>query len=116
MIILVVNAGISSQKYQLIDIEDESVISKGNCDRIGIDGHLSHKTADGRKVEEDCAFPTHSEAFARLVEALTTGEAAVIKDMKEISAVGHRIVQGAEIFTKTTMVTDAVIDQIDELR
>lgn len=116
MIILVVNAGSSSLKYQLIDMEDESVIAKGNCDRIGIDGHLSHKTADGRKVEEDCAFPTHSEAFARLVEALTTGEAAVIKDMKEISAVGHRIVQGAEIFTKTTMVTDAVIDQIDELR
>ena len=54
MIILVVNAGSSSLKYQLIDMKDESVIAKGNCDRIGIDGHLSHKTADGRNVEEDC--------------------------------------------------------------
>ncbi len=116
MIILVVNAGSSSLKYQLIDMNDESVIAKGNCDRIGIDGHLSHKTADGRAVEEDCSFPTHSEAFTRLVEALTTGEAAVISSMDEISAVGHRIVQGAEVFTKTTMVTPEVIDKIEELK
>ena len=116
MIILVVNAGSSSLKYQLIDMKDESVIAKGNCDRIGIDGHLSHKTASGVKVEEDCAFPTHAEAFERLVQALTTGEGAVISSMSEISAVGHRIVQGAEVFTKTTMVTDEIIEKIDELR
>ncbi|MBQ8724709.1 MAG: acetate kinase [Oscillospiraceae bacterium] len=116
MIILVVNAGSSSLKYQLINMEDESVIAKGNCDRIGIDGHLSHKTSDGRAVEEDCSFPTHSEAFTRLVEALTTGDAAVISSMDEISAVGHRIVQGAEVFTKTTMVTPEVIDKIEELK
>lgn len=116
MIILVVNAGSSSLKYQLINMDDESVIAKGNCDRIGIDGHLSHKTADGRAVEEDCSFPTHSEAFTRLVEALTTGDAAVISSMDEISAVGHRIVQGAEVFTKTTMVTPEVIDKIEELK
>ena len=115
MIILVVNAGSSSLKYQLIDMKDESVIAKGNCDRIGIDGHLSHKTASGVKVEEDCAFPTHAEAFERLVQALTTGEGAVISSMSEISAVGHRIVQGAEVFTKTTMVTDEIIEKIDEL-
>lgn len=116
MIILVVNAGSSSLKYQLINMEDESVIAKGNCDRIGIDGHLSHKTSDGRTIEEDCSFPTHSEAFTRLVEALTTGDAAVISSMDEISAVGHRIVQGAEVFTKTTMVTPEVIDKIEELK
>lgn len=116
MIILVVNAGSSSLKYQLINMDDESVIAKGNCDRIGIDGHLSHKTADGRAVEEACSFPTHSEAFTRLVEALTTGDAAVISSMDEISAVGHRIVQGAEVFTKTTMVTPEVIDKIEELK
>ncbi len=116
MIILVVNAGSSSLKYQLINMDDESVIAKGNCDRIGIDGHLSHKTADGRAIEEECSFPTHSEAFTRLVEALTTGDAAVISSMDEISAVGHRIVQGAEVFTKTTMVTPEVIDKIEELK
>lgn len=116
MIILVVNAGSSSLKYQLIDMKDESVIAKGNCDRIGIDGHLSHKTADGRNVEEDCNFPTHAEAFERLVQALTTGDAAVISSMDEVSAVGHRVVQGAEVFKKTTLVTDEVIDEIENLR
>ena len=116
MIILVVNAGSSSLKYQLINMEDESVIAKGNCDRIGIDGHLSHKTASGVKVEKDCDFPTHAEAFSCLVDALTTGEGAVISSMDEISAVGHRVVQGAEVFTKTTLVTDEIIEKIDELR
>ncbi len=115
MLILVVNAGSSSLKYQLIDMEGEKVLAKGNCDRIGIDGHISHKTSDGRKLDQDCSFPTHTEAFEKLVEALTTGDASVIKDMSEISAVGHRIVQGAEIFCQTTMVTDEVIDKIDEL-
>ncbi len=115
MIILVVNAGSSSLKYQLLDMNGEKVIAKGNCDRIGIGGHISHKTFDGRTVDQDCDFPTHTEAFAKLVEVLTTGDAAVIKSMDEISAVGHRIVQGAEIFDKTTLVTDEVIDQIDSL-
>ena len=116
MIILVVNAGSSSLKYQLIDMKDESVIAKGNCDRIGIDGHLSHKTADGRKVEEACNFPFFAEAIERLVQALTTGDAAVISSMDEVSAVGHRVVQGAELFTKTTLVTDEVIDEIENLK
>lgn len=116
MIILVVNAGSSSLKYQLIDMKDESVIAKGNCDRIGIDGHISHKTFDGRSFDSDCCFPTHTEAFMKLVETLTTGDAAVIKSMDEISAVGHRIVQGAEVFDRTTLVTDEVIQQIDDLQ
>ena len=115
MIILVVNAGSSSLKYQLLDMDGEKVIAKGNCDRIGIGGHIAHKTFDGRTIDQDCDFPTHTEAFAKLVEVLTTGNAAVIKSMDEISAVGHRIVQGAEIFDKTTLVTDEVIDQIDSL-
>lgn len=63
MKILVVNAGSSSLKYQLLDMKDESVIAKGNCDRIGIDGHVSAKTGDGRHIEEDCNFPTHTEAL-----------------------------------------------------
>ena len=116
MIILVVNAGSSSLKYQLIDMKDESVIAKGNCDRIGIGGHISHKTSDGREFDADCNFPTHTEAFEKLVETLTTGDAAVIKSMDEISAVGHRIVQGAEVFDKTTLVTDEVIQKIDDLQ
>ena len=116
MIILVVNAGSSSLKYQLIDMADESMLAKGNCDRIGIDGHISHKTSDGRGFEADMAFPTHTEAFMALVDALTKGDAKVIDSMDEISAVGHRIVQGADVFDKSVLVTDEVIDKIDELR
>ena len=116
MIILVVNAGSSSLKYQLINMDDESVIAKGNCDRIGIDGHISHKTSTGKGFEEDCNFPTHTEAFMKIVEALTTGDSKVIDSMDEISAVGHRIVQGADVFDKSVLVTDEIIDKIDELR
>ena len=115
MLVLVVNAGSSSLKYQLLNMDDESVIAKGNCDRIGIDGHISHKTSDGRKVDADSAFPTHTEAFEKLVEVLTSGEGKVIDSMSEIKAVGHRVVQGAEEFTETTLVTDEVIDKIDAL-
>ena len=115
MKILVVNAGSSSLKYQLIEMTDEKVIAKGNCERIGIDGHIKHTAFDSRVYEADCAFPTHTEAFEKVVEVLTTGDAAVIKSMDEISAVGHRIVQGAEVFNKTTLVTDEVIQKIDDL-
>lgn len=115
MLILVINAGSSSLKYQLIDMDDEKVIAKGNCDRIGIDGHISHKTFDGRSIDEECSFPTHTEAFEKLVDTLLNSSASVIKSMSEISAVGHRVVQGAEIFSETTLVTSEVIDKIDEL-
>ena len=115
MKILVVNAGSSSLKYQLLNMENEEVIAKGNCDRIGIGGHVSAKTGDGRSLEADCDFPTHTEAFEKLVEVLTTGDTKVIDSMAEISAVGHRIVQGAEVFKETCLVTDEVIDKIDSL-
>ncbi len=115
MRILVVNAGSSSLKYQLIDMENEQVLAKGNAERIGIDGKITHKTFDGRQYSCECDFPTHTEAFMKVVDCLTTGDAKVIDSMKEISAVGHRIVQGAEVFNKTTLVTDEVIDRIDSL-
>ncbi|MCR5806719.1 MAG: acetate kinase [Oscillospiraceae bacterium] len=114
MLILVVNAGSSSLKYQLIDMNDESVLAKGNCDRIGIDGHLSHK-AKGISIEEDISFPSHTEAFEKLVSVLTTGECAVISSLDEISAVGNRIVQGGDVFSETVIVDDEVIDKIDAL-
>jgi acetate kinase len=116
MLILVVNAGSSSLKYQLLDMETENFIAKGNCDRIGIDGHISYKTNDGRSLEEDCAFPTHTEAFEKVVEVLTTGETAVIKNISDISAVGHRVVQGGELYAQATLITDKVIKDIDSLK
>ncbi len=115
-LVLVVNAGSSSLKYQLLNMDDESVIAKGNCDRIGIDGNVTHKVpATGYEYKAQCPFPTHTEAFEKLVEVLTTGEGKVIDSMSEISAVGHRIVQGAEVFDKACMVTEEVIDKIDGL-
>jgi acetate kinase len=116
MLILVINAGSSSLKYQLLDMNDESVLAKGNCDRIGIGGHIKHTAADGRIVDEDCNFPTHTEAFEKLVEVLTKSEAKVIESMDAISAVGHRIVQGAELFSETVIATDDIIEKIDDLR
>lgn len=116
MKILVINAGSSSLKYQLINMVDESVIAKGNCERIGIDGHITHTAFDGRKFEASVDFPTHTEAFESVVKALTEGNAAVIGSMDEIKAVGHRVVQGAEIFTETVKVTPEIIQKIDDLQ
>lgn len=115
MRILVINAGSSSLKYQLIDMTNEKVIAKGNCERIGIDGKITHKTFDGRELSLECDFPTHTEAFQKLVDVLVNGECSVISSMSEISAVGHRIVQGAELFSHSTIVTDEVIDKIESI-
>ena len=113
MKILVINCGSSSLKYQLIDMADESVLCKGLCERIGIEGSkITHK-AKGGEWSEEVPFPTHTEAFMKVVEMMTTGEGAVVKDKSEISAIGHRIVQGAEFFTKSEIVTDAIIDKIE---
>lgn len=91
---------------------DESVLAKGICERIGAGGKISHKTSDGRKFEAEIDMPTHTEAFQCLVDALTGGDAKVIDSMSEISAVGHRIVQGGAIFSESTLVNDKVIEDI----
>ena len=115
MKILVINCGSSSLKYQLIDMTDESVLCKGLCERIGIDGSkITHK-AKGGEWSQEVPFPTHTEAFMKVVEMMTTGEGAVVADKSEISAIGHRVVQGAEFFTKSELVTDAIIDKIEEI-
>lgn len=116
MKILVINAGSSSLKYQLIDMDNENVIAKGNCERIGLDGFIGHKTHDGREVEKDMSFPTHKEAFMAVVEVLTTGEGKVMDDVKEISAVGHRVLHGSEVYKTSTLVTDKVIEDIFAFR
>lgn len=115
MKVLVINCGSSSLKYQLIDMTDESVLCKGLCERIGIEGSkITHK-ANGGEWSQEVPFPTHTEAFMKVVEMMTTGEGAVVKDKSEISAIGHRVVQGAEFFTKSEIVTDAIIDKIEEI-
>lgn len=115
MKIFVVNAGSSSLKYQLIDMENEQVLAKGLCERIGVTGAISHKAADGRTYSADTPMPTHSEAFEAVVYAMTKSEAKVIDSFDEISAIGHRIVQGGAIFKGSCLVNDKVIEQISEL-
>ncbi len=115
MKVLVINCGSSSLKYQLIDMDGEAVLCKGLCERIGIEGSKIVHKAHGKEWEEEVPFPTHTEAFMKVVEMMTTGEGAVVKDKSEISAIGHRVVQGAEFFTKSEIVTDAIIDKIEEI-
>ena len=115
MKILVINAGSSSMKYQLIDMDNESVIAKGNCERIGNGGMIGHKLADGTKIEYDVPFPTHAEAFAEVLKLLTTGEHKVVNDVSEIAAVGHRVVHGGEKFARPVLIDDEVMQAIDEL-
>ena len=112
MKILVINAGSSSLKYQLIDMENESVIAKGLCERIGVDGRITHKTAAGKEVTMDVPFPTHKEAFVKLMELMTKGDYAVISDMKEIDAIGHRVLHGSEKYKVSTLINDEVIEDI----
>lgn len=115
MKVLVINCGSSSLKYQLIDMTDESILCKGLCERIGIEGSNIAHQANGDKWKVEVPFPTHTEAFMKVVEMMTTGEGAVVKDKSEITAIGHRVVQGAEFFTKSEIVTDAIIDKIEEI-
>ena len=103
MKILVVNAGSSSLKYQLIDSETEKAIAKGGCERIGIAGSLlKHKTAKGEVVIEK-AMPDHTVAVSLVLETLVHPEHGVISSMDEIGAVGHRVVHGAEEFDSSVV-------------
>ena len=115
MKILVINAGSSSMKYQLIDMEDESVIAKGNCERIGVDGHFKHTTGDGRVYETDVVMNNHTEAFVQIKNALISEEYGVIKNLDEVSAIGHRIVQGGALFSESVLVNEDVIKGIESL-
>lgn len=115
MKVLVINCGSSSLKYQLFDMDTESMIAKGNCERIGVDGKIGGSTADGRKFEYEVEFKNHTEAFLEVKKVLTEGDAKVIDSLSEISAIGHRIVQGGALFNESVLVTDEVIEGIRSL-
>ncbi len=116
MKVLVINAGSSSLKYQLIDMADESVIAKGICERVGTpEACISFKTPDGQKIEYNAPMSNHTEAFAAVKQALTEGEYKVIDDISEITAVGHRVVQGGSLFNKSVLIDDEVIAGIASL-
>ncbi len=115
MKVLVINCGSSSLKYQLIDMNDEQMLCKGLCERIGMEGSKITHQANGGKWAVESAFPTHTEAFAKVVEMMTTGEGKVINDVAEINAIGHRGVHGGEKFRESALVTDEIIRVYEEL-
>ena len=117
MNVLVINAGSSSLKYQLLNPETGKLLAKGLCERIGIDGKFTYKPqVEGKEVLDaiDVAMPTHSEAIQAVLNALVDPKNGVVASMKEIDAVGHRVVHGGEKFAKSVLITDEVMAAIEE--
>ena len=110
MKILVINAGSSSLKYQLLDMETEAVVAKGLCERIGIEGsRLTHKPAGRDEVVIERAMTDHTVAIRMVLDALTDKKHGVVSSMDEIGAVGHRVVHSAEDFKESVLLTEDVI-------
>ena len=115
MNVLVINAGSSSLKYQLFNMDTEEIIAKGNCDRIGIDGHMKHTPVlNGKQVfDSDIPLPTHAEAINAVIEKLTGAEYGVISSLSEINAVGHRFVHGGPKFSESVLIDDNIIGVLE---
>ena len=115
MNVLVLNAGSSSLKYQLVNLETRSVLAKGICERVGSDEAFHKHGIDDNEVVIDAPMADHNEAMALVLEALTSGENKAIDSLDQIDAIGHRIVQGGKYFDRSVLIDDAVIDKIAEL-
>lgn len=113
MKILVVNCGSSSLKYQLIDSDTEEVSASGQCERIGLDGIFSIKV-NGEKQEKNINIPDHAVALKAVLDALTDPENHVLSSLEEIQAIGHRVVHGGEKFSRSVLITEEVIREIEE--
>ena len=117
MNVLVINAGSSSLKYQLMDPDTGVVLAKGLCERIGIDGKFTYKPqVEGKETLKavDVAMPTHSEAIQTVLDALVDAKSGVIGSMKEIDAVGHRVVHGGEAFNQSVRIDENVMKAIED--
>ncbi|MDR0813385.1 MAG: acetate kinase [Oscillospiraceae bacterium] len=116
MKVLVINAGSSSLKYQVIDMDGEKIIAKGLCERIGVAGsigHIEHKPQNGKPVyDNEVEFPTHSEAIKAVLDVLVSPAHGVVDSLSEISAVGHRVLHGGMKFTQSVLVNNEVKDTI----
>lgn len=113
MKILVINAGSSSLKYQLFDMEDEKVLVKGLCERIGTTGCITHKVSGAEPFETDYPMPTHNEAIGLVLSLLTDAQHGVISSIDEIDAVGHRIAHGGEKYKESAVVDDEVLKYLE---
>ena len=116
MYVLVVNAGSSSLKYQLMDTATSKVLAKGICERIGIDGLIEHKKEDGSKTSREIPMPNHSVAMKIVVDTLTDPEIGCLKDMSQIEAVGHRVVHGGPYFFESCLITPEVLEKLELCR
>ena len=117
MNILVINAGSSSLKYQLLNPDSGVLLAKGLCERIGIDGKFTYKPqAEGKEVLKavDVAMPTHSEAIQAVLNALVDPKNGVVGSMKEMDSVGHRVVHGGEAFAGSVLITDEVMKALED--
>ena len=115
MKVLVINAGSSSLKYQLLDTDNQQVLAKGLCERIGIDGKFTYKAPGKDTIDAvDVAMPTHSEAIQAVLNALVDKDNGVIASMGEIDAVGHRVVHGGETFASSVKIDDKVMAALEE--
>ncbi|NLX94453.1 MAG: acetate kinase [Clostridiales bacterium] len=115
MKILVINAGSSSLKYQLISMTTENILAKGVCERIGLGGRVEGKNDKGISFGYDIELKDHTAAFLEVKKVLTEGEAKVIDDLSEIGAVGHRVVQGGSVFNASVLINEDVVDNIEKL-
>jgi acetate kinase len=116
MNILVINAGSSSLKYQLFNIQDESVLAKGNVERIGFESSIcTHELGNKPEIKEVCEILDHTAAVRRVLDVLTHSENGVLKNVNEIEAVGHRIVHGGETFSDSVVITADVKQEIKRL-
>ncbi len=113
MKVLVINAGSSSLKYQLLDMTNESIIAKGLIERIGIDGRITHKPEGKTPFEADIIMNDHQAAIKVLIDTLTDKEHGVIASMTEIDAVGHRVVHAGEYFDDSVLVTEEVLKKLE---
>ena len=115
MNVLVINAGSSSLKYQLFDMDSKEVLAKGLCERIGIDGRLTHTNPNkAEKYCENVPMKDHADAIRAVINILVDKEWGVIASMSEIDAVGHRVVHGGEHFAESVMIDDSVIKAIED--
>ena len=114
MKVLVINAGSSSLKYQLMDMDSDRVITKGLCERIGIDGRHTNKT-NGNKYVEEVAMPNHTEALKVVINCLLSDRVPEINSLKDIDAVGHRVLHAGELFNDSTLITEESLAKIESL-
>ncbi len=114
MKILILNAGSSSLKYQLIDMQDETIVAKGLVERIGIAGSKIKQTAGDKVFEAQAPMKDHVEGIQYMLAALTDADKGVVKSMDEIGAVGHRVLHGGEKFSGSVLINDAVIAAVEE--